>query len=96
MPRLQACGSRGEQAVSVCLTCNYWEATVGHQCEACAQPPRRVVAVLPENTTFPWNDMIELTSDSNRGVGIALSSVHDQLCVIADLLRLTAPAGEET
>lgn len=41
---------------------------------------------LPENTGFPWNDMISLTNEGSRGVGLALSAIHDQLCVVADLL----------
>lgn len=43
----------------------------------------------PANSGFPWNDMITLTSMDNgtRGISICLSAIHDQLVVIADLLR---------
>jgi len=31
--------------------------------------------------------VLDLTISDNRGIGIALSAVHEQLCVVADLLR---------
>lgn len=38
---------------------------------------------------FPWNEVIDLTSygSDQRAVVISLSAIHEQLCVIADLLR---------
>lgn len=43
---------------------------------------------LPHNAGFPWNDMIDMTStEGSRGIGISLGAVHEQLCVVADLLR---------
>jgi hypothetical protein len=49
---------------------------------------REKTIVLPPNSVFPWNDMIDMANGDNRGIGICLSSIHDQLCVIADLLRI--------
>lgn len=41
------------------------------------------------NVTFPYNTVIGLTSGSasGRAVVLALDAIHDQLCVIANLLR---------
>lgn len=48
---------------------------------------------LPANVGFPWGDMIEYTNTENRGVGLALNAVHEQLCVLADLTRIQIEQG---
>jgi hypothetical protein len=43
----------------------------------------------PPNVEFPWNDLIDMTGGGSeqRPVIVALNAIHDQLCVVADLLR---------
>lgn len=44
---------------------------------------------LPEDSEFPWNDMINMTGggEANRAIGICLSAIHEQLKVNAALMR---------
>lgn len=42
-----------------------------------------------EDSVFPFNTLIDMTSygQEARPICIALSAIHDQLCVLASLLR---------
>lgn len=52
-------------------------------------PPK----VLPENSVYPWNALVDVaakTMDTHQAIilNMGMNAIHEQLCVIADLLRI--------